>query len=317
MLDRLMIPGNGLKRVVALTLALAASACSIQRWAVDKAGDALASDSSVVARDDDPDFVRAAVPFSLELMESLLDQDPRHRGLLLATARGFTQYSYAFVQLDADMLEDQDYVGSARLRQRARRLYLRARDYGLRGLDAAHRQFSETLRRDPQAAALLLGPSDLPFVYWTAVAWAAAVSQAKDDPDMVGDLPRVDALAARASALDRDFGGGALQTFLISYEMAREARPDVARAHFDRAVSLSGGRSAAPYVALAESVCVAQRSRGEFLRLLDQALAIDPDRHPDNRLENLIVQRRARWLRERVDELFLPPMDTVQPEEKS
>jgi predicted anti-sigma-YlaC factor YlaD len=39
--------------------------------------------------------------------------------------------------------------------------------------------------------------------------------------------------------------------------------------------------------------------------VLDQALAIDPDRFPDNRLENLVVQRRAHWLRDRVDELFL------------
>jgi hypothetical protein len=161
------------------------------------------------------------------------------------------------------------------------------------------------LRRDPRAAAGLLRGSDVPLVYWTAVAWAAAISQAKDEPDLVGDLPQVDALAASASSLDADYGAGALQTFLISYEMAREARPDVARAHFDRAVSLSKGNSAAPFVALAESVCVAQRARAEYLTALDQALAIDADHFPDNRLENLIEQRRARWLRDRVDELFL------------
>jgi predicted anti-sigma-YlaC factor YlaD len=312
----LMFSGNGLKRAAVLTLALAASACSVQRWAVDKAGDALASDSSVVARDDDPDFVRAAVPFSLELMEALLDSDPRHAGLLLATARGFTEYAYAFVQQDADMLEDQDYAGAARLRQRARRLYLRARNYGLRGLDAAHPHFTESMRHDPQTAVRSLRPSDVPLMYWTAVAWAGAVSQAKDDPDLVGDLPQVDALAARASALNGDFAGGALQSFLVSYEMARGGRPEAARAHFERAVALSGGRSAAPYVALAESVCVAQRARGEFLRLLDQALAIDADRYAENRLENLIMQRRARWLRERVDDLFLVTIDTMRPEEK-
>ena len=300
-----MIFGNGLKRASALSLALGLSGCSVQHWAVDKAGDALAGNSAVVATDDDPDFVRAAAPFSLKLMESLLAQDPGHPQLLLAATSGFTQYSYAFVQLDADILEDQDYKAASHLHERARRLYLRARNYGLQGLEARHPHLRETLRRDPQAAAGLLRASDVPLVYWTAVAWAAAISQAKDEPDLVGDLPQVDALAASASSLDADYGAGALQTFLISYEMARQARPDVARAHFDRAISLSKGHSAAPFVALAESVCVAQRARAEYLTVLDQAVAIDAERFPDNRLENLIEQRRARWLRDRVDELFL------------
>jgi predicted anti-sigma-YlaC factor YlaD len=300
-----MMRGIGFKWSAGLALALALCGCSAQRWAIDKAGDALAGDSAVVARDDDPDFVRAAAPFSLELMESLLAKDPTQARLLLAATSGFTQYSYAFVQLDADTLEDQDFKAAAHLRERAKRLYLRARNFGLQGLDAAHPQFRETLLRDPQAAARLLHASDVPLLYWTAIAWAGAISQGKDDPDLVGDLPQVDVLAASAASLDADYGAGALQSFLISYEMAREARPDVARAHFERAVALSKGRSAAPYVALAESVCVAQRARTEYLKVLDQALAIDPDRFPDNRLENLIEQRRARWLRDHVDELFL------------
>jgi len=301
-----MFSSNEFKCVAVLTLCWAASACSIERWATDKAADALAGDTAVIARDDDPELVRQAVPFSLKLMESLLDRDPRHAGLLLATARGFTQYSYAFVQLDADMLEDQDLAAALRGRQRAKRLYLRARDYGLRGLEVAHPGFHDQLRHDAQGAAMSLRRADVPLIYWTAVAWAAAVGEARDDPGLIGDLPQIDALAARAAALYGDFGAGALQGFLISYEMAREARPDVARTHFERAVQLGHGHSAAPYVALAESVCVAQRARAEYLQRLDQALAIDPDQYPENRLENLVLQRRAHWLRDRVDILFLP-----------
>jgi predicted anti-sigma-YlaC factor YlaD len=311
-----MTPGTWWKLATALAVTLTASGCTAQRWAINKAGDALAADGSIIARDDDPDFVRAAVPFSLELMESLLAKNPQHTGLLLAAASGFTQYSYAFVQLDADLLEDQDYTAASLLRQRAKRLYARARDYGLRGLEARHPHFTATLRGDAGAAAQSLQPADVPLAYWTAVAWAAAISQAKDDPDLIGDLPQVDALAERVAILDPDFGAGALQSFLITYEMSRAARADVARAHFAKAISLSGGRSAAAYVALAESVCVPQRARSEYLQLLDQALAIDPDRYPNNRLENLIVQRRARWLRQRVDELFLPDQGMVQPEGK-
>ena len=313
--DPPMNSGNAFRLLAPLILVLAAGGCSLQHLVVDKAGDALAGDSRTVAREDDPELVRAAAPFSLELMESLLAKDPDHPGLLLATASQYTQFSYAFVQQDADMLEDQDYAASGRARLRARRLYLRARDHGLHGLDVAHPGFSVALRQDPQAAARMLRRADVPLLYWTAVSWAAAISLAKDDPNLVGDLPLVDQLAAGAERLDADFGAGALQTFLISYEMARGGRADVARAHFARAVALGQAHAASPYVALAEAVCVAGRARSEFLQLLTQALSVDPDRFPDNRLENLVMQRRARWLQAQVDELFLPTVDDPQPED--
>jgi predicted anti-sigma-YlaC factor YlaD len=290
----------------AVTLGLLLDGCSVQHFVVDKAGDALSGDSSSVARDDDPEFIRAATPFSLKLIESLLAKSPRHPGMLLAAASGFTQYSYAFVQLDADQLEDRDFDRSQQLRQRAKRMYLRARDYGLRGLDVRHGGIADALRRDPVAALRATDSTDAGFLYWTGVAWAAAISQGKDDPQIVGDLAIVDALAARADALAPDFGNGSLQSFLVTYEMARAGRPEVARAHFARALAASGGHAAGPYVALAESVCVPQRARTEFGTMLDAALAIDADKYPDQRLENLIMQSRARWLKSRIDELFLP-----------
>ena len=43
----------------------------------------------------------------------------------------------------------------------------------------------------------------------------------------------------------------------------------------------------------------------EFDILLERALAIDPDAQPEMRLVNLIMQRRARWLMSKRDELFL------------
>lgn len=301
-----MTSGTGFKFVAILALALAPGACSLQHWAIDKAGDALGGSAAAIAGDDDPELIRAAAPFSLKLTESLLAQDPRHPGLLLSAASGFVQYSYAFVQMDADMQEEDDPAAAARGRQRARRLYLRARDYGLRGLEVAHPGFREALHHDAPAAAGVLRRADVPLLYWTAVAWAGAVSQAKDDPDLVGDLPQVDALVASAARLDPDFAGGALQSFLIGYEMARDGRADVARVHFARAVELGAGGSVAPLVALAESVCVSARARGEFQQRLAEALAIDADRYPERRLENLVMQRRARWLQGRIDDLFLP-----------
>jgi len=106
---------------------LFAPACSVKRIAVNRLGNALASGGSTFTSDEDPELVRDALPFSLKLIESLLAESPRHRGLLLAAASGFTPYAYAFVQEDADEIEDRDLARAQALRIRARRLYQRAR----------------------------------------------------------------------------------------------------------------------------------------------------------------------------------------------
>ena len=81
--------------------------------------------------------------------------------------------------------------------------------------------------------------------------------------------------------------------------------PDEARRHFEKAVELSGGTRASPYVTLAEGLMVGEQDRARFEVLLRSALAVDPDAVPSERLANLLAQRRARLLLERTEELFL------------
>ena len=109
--------------------------------------------------------------------------------------------------------------------------------------------------------------------------------------------------------MDEAFDSGALHVFMISFEMSRSAAhsgaKQRARKHFSRALQLSDGLLAAPYIALAESVAVAAQDRGEFEQLLETAMEIDPDVRPEWRLANSLMQRRARHLLARADELFL------------
>lgn len=279
--------------------------------AINKLGDALSGSGSAFASDDDPDLIQAAVPFSLKLMESLLAESPRHAGLLLAAASGFTQYGYAFVQQEADEKVDQDFAASEALRLRAKRLYLRARGYGLRGLELKHPGFEAAVRKNPKAAVQSIKAGEVPLLFWTAASWGAAISAAKDDAALISDQLIVEAMLDRALVLDESFDQGAVHSVLIGYEMARQGvTGDPAlrsRLHFERAVALSQGRSAGPYVNYAEAVAVTKQDKAMFTALLEQALAVDPDAVPASRLLNLVAQRRARWLLGRVDELFLNP----------
>ena len=293
-----------------LGLVMLTTGCAIKKIAVNKLGDAIASGGQVYASDDDPELVREAVPFSLKLIESLLAESPRHRGLLLAASKGFTEYAYAFVQEEGDEMEVRDFAAAERLHARARRLYLRARDYGLRGLEVRRRGFEIALRENPRAAVrCIVSKKEVPLLYWTAAAWGLAISISKDNPDLIADQPIVEAMIDRALRLDENFEQGTIHSFLISYEPSRRGADgdplERSRRHFDRAMELSHGELAGPYVALAENVSIQNQDRAEFESLLKRALAVDPDAKPEWRLENLVMQRRARWLLGRTDELFV------------
>jgi predicted anti-sigma-YlaC factor YlaD len=302
------LPMTAMRSLLALLIVLGGTGCSIKRLAVNKLGDALAGSGTTFAADDDPELVKAAAPFSLKLMESLLNESPTHKGLLFAASSGFTQYSYAFVQQEAVELEEKDVTGSVEMRRLSQRLYLRARDYALRGLESAHPGFSNALRTDALVAVRLLTKKDVPQTYWAAASWAAAAVVIKDTPELIADLPLVAALMDRALELDEAFDHGAIHIFLISYEMSRPGgtgdRAQRARAHFARAVELSGGQNAGPYVSLAETVAVEQQDRKQFESLLKQALAVNPNARPEWRLANMVMQRRARWLVSQEDNLI-------------
>ena len=255
-----------LRCIAAILALLVSTGCSVKKFAISRMADSLASQStSGFATDDDPELIGDALPFALKLMEGLLDQVPQHRGLLLATSSGFTQYSYVWVQQPADEMEQQD-VGRAKvMRLRAGKLYLRARDYGIRGLEIKHPSFGMALRHDAKSAVRGATKRDVPLLYWTAVSWGAAISVSKDDPDLVADQPIVEALIDRSLALDPEFDHGAIHGFLIAYESARQgAEGDStvrSRRHFEEQVRLTGGNLASPFVSLAETVSVSKQDK--------------------------------------------------------
>jgi predicted anti-sigma-YlaC factor YlaD len=282
--------------------------CSIKHVAVNALGNALAEGGSGYARDDDPDLVWEAVPFGLKTVEGLLDEAPRHKGLLLAAASGFVQYGYGRVQQDADFAEAHDLARATELRARARRLYLRALGYGFRGLEVDFPGLRERLRTDGENALARTRKEHVPLLYSTGLAWFAAISLSKDDSELTADQSQAEALMKRALALDEGYDHGALHDFFISWEGRGEAVGgsfERARAHLDRAEALAGGHRVSALVNYAETVSVARQDRKEFTRLLTQALAVDPDAAPDMRLANLVYQKRARWLLARTDELFV------------
>ena len=286
------------------------SSCSLKELAMNTVIDALADGSgSAFTGDTDPELVGDALPFALKLYETLLSGSPDNDGLLLTTGSGFVMYANAYVQLPADMLPSDEYEEKLEMRNRAKLLYLRGRDYLVDALDVRHRGFAESIGTDGFDEMLAkMTIDDVAYLYWAGSGWMAAI--AIDSFDVELGITRETALALllRALELDETYSGGAIHEVLISYYGAMPellgGSVEIAREHFERAIEISGGTKPGAYISLAQAVSIKNQDHEEYIELLETALAIEST-DPDSILLNIIYQRKARWLLDHIEDFFL------------
>src|SRR6476659_3384376 len=116
-------------------VALLLCAGCLKQIALGSVADSLSASGNGYARDDDPELVRDSIPVIIKLMEQIHDALPKHHDLTVALTRTTTSYGVAYIGEDADRLEDKDVQGAKVVRMRAKRMFLRARGYGLDALE--------------------------------------------------------------------------------------------------------------------------------------------------------------------------------------
>ena len=270
-----------------------AAGCSPKNMALNRMAAALAEASTVYDSDNDPEFVRIAAPSTLKTIEMLLSQAPKHPQLLMTACSGFTQYAYGFLHVESEV-QAADAAPAQELRARAGKMYQRARGYCLRGLQGRHPAITaQSLTADPAGVLKNTTAQDVPWLYWTAASWGADISLAPAPIARIAEVPVVRALLKRAKELNDTWEQGAIYEAMIPFDGLPPllgGSAAAARADFDKAVELSGGKSVFAYVALATVTADAAEKR----KLLEQALAVDVSTLTSRRLTNLIAQRYAR-----------------------
>ncbi len=304
-ISRLALRRSALVGLLALTTL--GTGC-VKKIALNSLADALSSSTSgTFSQDEDLALVGDAIPFALKTMEALHGEAPDHRGLELALVSGFTQYGMVWVQWPAEQLKYSDFRSYQAGLERSRKLFLRARGYGLEGMDAAYPGFSEGIFTDPEATLQPTTTDDIPMMYWLGASWLAAISNSREHPELIGQLPIAAALLHRCLELDESWDRGAIHELLISLEpsLAVAGGADRSREHFARAMELNGGVKAGPYVSLATAIIIDTQDREAFVSLLEQALAVDLEASPNDRLANEYAQQQARYLLHHIDDLFI------------
>jgi predicted anti-sigma-YlaC factor YlaD len=294
---------HGLFLTLAVVYCLSVMACSIHKMAMNAVSNALTAEGSanVFTEDSDPQLVGDALPFAIKMYESLLAENPDHRGLLRTTGSLLVMYANGFVQKPAEELPRSMYAERQVAGERAKKLYLRGLELLYRGLDLKYPGFDGAFQQGKLPAILAkMKKNDVFSLYWAAAGGLSAFSLNPLDLDLGMRIPEFFALAQRAYELDEDFNSGALDDFLLLYyaslPVSMGGDRDKAEYHYRKALEKSGRRLASPYVSYAQAVSIPEQDYDTFKVCLETALAIDPDANRSNRLVNIITQRKARYL---------------------
>ncbi len=283
--------------VLILVLFAAASFVGcVQSIAVSTVGGIVEDGFSAFTEEDDLAFAEQALPGNLKLLEVMLKNEPENQRLLRLAGEGYCSYALAF-------LEDSDP-------ERARRFYLRGRDYGLQLLrqNGAVKNALKGPVDDLSAALRTAGSDDVPGAFWSAFGWGGYINLTLTSPDAIGDLPRVETLMKFVHERDSLFYHGGASVFLGTFYGSRPrilgGDSTLARAYFEQALRINEGKFLMTYVYFARSYAVQVQDEALFERLLRRVETTPLDALPAARLANAVAKKKAQLLLEKKSELF-------------
>ncbi|MCU0454339.1 MAG: TRAP transporter TatT component family protein [Bacteroidetes bacterium] len=280
---------------IVLALALTLSGC-IQTIAIRTVGGIMEHGFAAFNEEADLGIAREGLSGNLKLLEALIKGDPKNEKLLLFAAQGYSAYALAFVEDDSV--------------ERARPLYLRAREYAFRILEQKM-DLRAALAGDLEELRLAvdrLSDDDVPAVFWAAFSWGAFINISRTDLTAMGDLSKVDVLMAFVHKRQPSYYYGGSDAYFGSIQGTIPAvlggRPDLSKSHFEKAMSYSQGRFLIVQVMFAKTYCVQVQDRELFEKLLSGVLEASLDDMPEARLPNAMAKKKAERLLAEIDELF-------------
>ena len=227
--------------------------------------------------------VRDGAPAYLLMIDGLIEGDPENEDLLLAGSRLYGSYSSAFV----DDEERAQRLASKSLGYARRALCLELEEVCLASAQKLNR-FQDSI--DATSVA------DIKIMYTYAVAWAGWVQVNSADWNAVADLAKVTTLFERCLQLDESYDRGGAHLYLGVIKSlvpaALGGKPEVARAHFERARSLSEGENLMVNVLMARHYARAVYDQELHDQLLTEVQMAKAD-YPGFTLINSLAKREA------------------------
>lgn len=241
----------------------------------------------------DPEFAKKSLPANLKLLEGLLESDPENSEILKLLSMGFCGYSLLFI-------ENNDP-------ERASSFYLRALQYGLRGLkfkgdpgdldkDAVISLFNKYSRKN---ADLFL---------WTVISWNLWIYNNLDAPSALAQIGPAELSIDKMLESDPEIFYGLPYILKATSLSARSPMYggdyEKAKIFFEKSLNLSGGDFYLAKYFYAKHYCVGTQNRKLFTLLLNDIIEGKSETLPAICLINRGVREMAISLLDQADDFF-------------
>ena len=277
--------------VIAAAALVGAGCASLMSSAASGLADNL---STAVLNQNDPETVRDGAPAYLLLLDSFLEGSPDDPELLASAATLYATYGSVF----ADEPE------------RAARLTERALSYSNKAICETYDpscRWDGMLFEDYEKTLGGLGEKHADVVYAHGLASLAYIRAHSADYTAIARLPYSEALFERYLEINDGTDDGTVYTYLgilnTLIPPALGGDPEKGRAHFERAIDISGGTDLSAKVEFANGYARLLYERELHDQLLKEVLAADPV-VPGATLLNVLAQRQAEDLLASADDYF-------------
>jgi hypothetical protein len=253
--------------------------CSLNRTAARVTGGVIDEGLGSVFSQSDVQYAREALPGNLQLIEILIANDPKNKGLLINAAQGFCGYAFMF-------LEDGEP-------ERASGFYLKGRAYAEKALNG----------RSPAQAR----KKDAPALFWATFCKASYININRDKPEAIAEIPSIEPAALRLLELAPSYYYNGARSIMGAYYSIRPRMlggdPEKAKEHFEAAAEGAGAGFLLNRYMAARMYAPAALDEEFFVSTLEAVLAAEL-KEDGTRLANEVAKIKARALLEEKDELF-------------
>jgi TRAP transporter T-component len=250
--------------------------------------------SRAMLDNDDLETVAAGGPAYLLMIDGLLLDNPDNEKLLITASKLYSQYAGAFVQEN----------------ERAAKLAGKAFGFARRALCLRHKEACaiEALSYDEFSQVVgRMTKDDVPALYSLGAAWAASIRAKKNDWNAIAEIPKVTLAMEQVIALDETYEDGGAHLYLGVFNTlippALGGKPEVGRDHFERAMSITQGKSLMANVLYAKHYARLVFDRELHDSLLTEVLKKDPQ-VSGYVLINTAAQKEAQALLKSGDDYF-------------
>ncbi len=250
--------------------------------------------SAAILNQDDPETVRDGAPAYLLMLDSFIEGSPDDASMLRSAAELYAAYGVIFVEN----------------RERADRLTSRALLYAKQSLCASNSSacsISDLPFKEFEAVLSKLGPKDAASLFTFGLASIAYIKVHSDDWAAMSQLPRVESALKRVQVLAPQYEAVQVEHYLGVLNTIRPPALggdfEAGKTHYERALSLSGGKDLSINVDYARYYARTLYDRELHDRLLNQVMSAEP-KQVGYTLFNTLAQRDAQILLETADEYF-------------